>query len=70
MTPEGPDREEAPVPLMTVDEVAAWLRVSEKTVRKLASDGDLPGRKIGREWRFDRSEVAAWLHRQQGDGDR
>lgn len=39
-------------PLWTVEEVASYLRLSPTTVRAMARRGDLPGRKVGRVWRF------------------
>lgn len=48
---------------MTLDEVAALLRVSERTVSDWANKGELPGGKLGTSWRFKRSEVERWLNR-------
>lgn len=42
---------------MTAVEAAELLHVSTKTVLKLARCGELPGRKIGREWRFARNSL-------------
>lgn len=39
--------------IMTVKEVADFLRLKEPTVCRLASDGKLPGVKVGKSWRFD-----------------
>jgi excisionase family DNA binding protein len=47
--------------VLTLEQLAELLQVDEKTVRKLATDGELPGRKIGREWRFSRQAVLGWL---------
>lgn len=43
--------------VLTTDEAASLLRVSTKTVLALARDGALPGEKVGRAWRFLRSDV-------------
>lgn len=45
--------------VLTTDEAAALLRVSTKTVLALAREGALPGEKVGRAWRFLRSDVLA-----------
>lgn len=45
--------------VLTTDEAAALLRVSTKTVLALARGGTLPGEKVGRAWRFLRSDVLA-----------
>jgi excisionase family DNA binding protein len=47
--------------VMTLDEVAEWLQVDEEDVEKLANAGELPGRRIGDEWRFARQAVLDWL---------
>ncbi|WP_111510251.1 helix-turn-helix domain-containing protein [Mycobacterium kyogaense] len=45
--------------VLTTEEAAALLRVSTKTVLGLARNGTLRGEKIGRAWRFLRSDVLA-----------
>jgi excisionase family DNA binding protein len=47
--------------VLTTAQLADLLQVDEKAVRDLARRGELPGRKIGRDWRFSRSAVLAWL---------
>jgi len=47
--------------VLTVEQLAQLLQVDEKTVRTLAAKGDLPGRKLGRHWRFSRQAVLEWL---------
>jgi len=42
---------------MTPSEVAALLKIHLKTVYKLAEKGTIPGNRIGRSWRFSRSDV-------------
>jgi excisionase family DNA binding protein len=51
--------------VLTADEAASLLRVSTKTVLVLARDGVLPGEKVGRAWRFVRSDLLRHL-REQG----
>lgn len=51
------------VELMTVEEVASYLRVTEKTVYRLLKRGDIPATKVGRRWRFDREAIDDWLQR-------
>jgi PTS system nitrogen regulatory IIA component len=48
---------------MTLDEVADYLRVSERTVSEWAARGEIPGGKLGTSWRFKRSEVEQWVNR-------
>ena len=48
--------------LMTLQEVADYLRVTEKTVYRLLKRGRIPAVKVGRQWRFDRKSIDKWLH--------
>jgi excisionase family DNA binding protein len=47
--------------VLTVEQAAVLLQVEPDDVSALADAGELPGRKIGDEWRFLRSAVLAWL---------
>lgn len=47
--------------VLTADEAATLLRVSTKTVLTLARDGSLPGEKVGRAWRFLRSDLLEYV---------
>jgi excisionase family DNA binding protein len=47
--------------VLTTAEAAQLLRVGEGTVRDLAARGELPGRKLGRHWRFSRRALLEWL---------
>jgi excisionase family DNA binding protein len=49
------------VEVMTAAEVAELLRSDETTVTEMADRGDLPGRKLGEEWRFSRAAMLDWL---------
>jgi PTS system nitrogen regulatory IIA component len=48
--------------IMTIEEVAAYLRVSERTVYDWAHKGELPGGKLGTTWRFKRMDVENWVN--------
>ncbi len=48
--------------IMTIEEVADYLRVSERTVYDWAQKGDLPGGKLGTTWRFKREDVENWVN--------
>jgi excisionase family DNA binding protein len=47
--------------VLDVEEVADLLSVSPWTVREQARLGRLPGRKVGKEWRFSRQGLLEWL---------
>lgn len=48
--------------ILTVMEVAQFLRVPKSTVYKLARGGELPASKIGKHWRFLRRDIHEWMH--------
>ena len=48
--------------ILTIDEVAKYLRVSERTVYEWAQKGDIPSGKIGTVWRFKKSELEQWVN--------
>ncbi len=47
--------------VMTLEEAAAFLKISETTVYQLLRDGQLKARKVGREWRFLKSSLVTYL---------
>ena len=47
--------------IMTLKEVADYLRMSEKTVSRMAQEGRIPAQKLARQWRFQRSAIASWM---------
>ncbi len=47
--------------ILTIPEVAALLKIAEKTVYVLAQRGDLPGFKVGGQWRFSRAAINKWI---------
>lgn len=47
--------------VMTVDDVAAYLQVSDRTVYNLVADGQIPAVKIAGKWRFLKTAVDRWL---------
>jgi excisionase family DNA binding protein len=47
--------------VLTLDEAAELLRVDPKQMQKLAANGEVPGRKVGAEWRFSRTGLLNWL---------
>lgn len=51
----------APLEVLTLAQVADLLQVDESAAAELAESGELPGRRVGEEWRFSRAAVLAWL---------
>ena len=60
-TPQGVSGPSALQTLLTVRDVATWLRVHEKTIYEWAEKGKLPCFKLGNRLRFDASDVSRWL---------
>jgi excisionase family DNA binding protein len=52
--------------ILTLPEVAEFLRVAEKTVYQLAQRGELPVFKVGGMWRFRATAVEPWIDRRTG----
>lgn len=48
--------------IVTIEEVAKYLRVSDRTVYDWAQKGELPAGKIGTVWRFKKSEIEKWVN--------
>lgn len=49
--------------LMTVEEVARYLRVTKKTIYRLLAQRSIPATRIGSQWRFDVASIRKWLRR-------
>ena len=51
--------------IMTMEEVADYLKLKLKTAYAIAARGDIPGFKVGGSWRFRRSEIEKWIRKQE-----
>ena len=47
--------------ILTIDEAAALLRIPRSSVYKLAQQGKIPAKKVGRHWRFHRQTIVNWV---------
>jgi excisionase family DNA binding protein len=54
--------------IVTARELSGYLKLSDSTIYKLASTGELPGFKIGDSWRFDLEEVVERIKEKRGAG--
>jgi len=50
-----------PEDILTIREVADYLKVTERTLYRLVQDGKLPAFKVGNSWRFRRADIDAWI---------
>lgn len=55
----APDNE-----ILTIEEVAAWLRLKPQTIYKWAQEKRIPAVKLGKEWRFRKTILDRWLDEQ------
>lgn len=53
--------------IMTVQEVARYLRVHAITVYRMIRLGQLPAIRVGRGWRFKKDEIDSWLHKHESN---
>ena len=54
--------------ILTVEEVAAYLRVSQESVLEWAQTGEIPAGKLSGSWRFKKSEVSRWVDEKLSGG--
>ena len=53
-----------PGQIMTLDEVAAYLKVGKRTVYRLVAAKKIPAFKVGGTWRFSRADIDGWIRQQ------
>tara|TARA_R110001583_G_scaffold165023_1_gene317485 strand:- start:5071 stop:5247 length:177 start_codon:yes stop_codon:yes gene_type:complete len=51
--------------ILTLKELAEYLKLTEKTAYRLAAEGKLPGFKVGGSWRFKSEDINAWIEEQK-----
>jgi excisionase family DNA binding protein len=55
--------------MLTIGDVARYLKLKPQTIYRWVQDGKLPGAKIGKAWRFRRSSIERWVDTyMKGDG--
>lgn len=47
--------------ILTIEEVATYLKAGRRTVYRLAANGQIPAFKLGGVWRFQRAELDRWI---------
>jgi len=58
-------RREEPDMIMTVNEIAQYLRVHATTIYRLLKENRVPAFRVGSDWRFSRRAVDRWMLSQQ-----
>ncbi|MBD3380461.1 MAG: helix-turn-helix domain-containing protein [Candidatus Omnitrophica bacterium] len=51
--------------VMTVEELAKYLKMKVVTIYKHAQEGRIPGFKVGSKWRFKKETIDEWISRQE-----
>ncbi len=46
---------------LTIDELVSYLKMGRTKLYTMAQKGEIPGSKIGSQWRFDREEIDEWI---------
>jgi len=59
--PTGDQMSDKPDEILTIDEVAAYLKAGKRTVYRLVASGQIPAFKLGGTWRFRRGELDQWI---------
>lgn len=54
--------------ILTIKEVAEYLKVNERTVYRLAGAKKIPAFKVGGSWRFSRADIDSWIKQQSMEG--
>ena len=55
--------------VMTIDDLANYLKLSKSALYKLCAEGKVPGQKVGRHWRFHKAVIDRWLGDQEPPAD-
>ena len=50
--------------ILTIGEVAEYLKVTERTIYRLAAAKKIPAFKVGGSWRFSRIDIDSWIRQQ------
>ena len=67
-SPVGEIMKDEPGQILTLDEVAAYLKVGKRTVYRLAAAKKIPAFKVGGIWRFSRADIDGWIRQQSMEG--
>ena len=54
--------------ILTIKQVAEYLKVTERTIYRLAGAKKIPAFKVGGSWRFARADIDAWIKQQSMEG--
>ncbi|OGP84696.1 MAG: DNA-binding protein [Deltaproteobacteria bacterium RBG_16_58_17] len=52
---------ESPGDVLTIEELATYLKISKSSLYKIVREGKIPAQKVGRHWRFRKGAIDLWL---------
>ena len=55
-----------PGDVLTIEELAAYLKIPKSTLYKIVREGKIPSQKVGRHWRFRKVAIDHWLEAARG----
>lgn len=53
--------------ILTLQELAVYLKIPESSLYKIVREGKVPARKVGKHWRFSRAAIDAWISQKNKD---
>lgn len=53
--------------IMTVKDVASYLKLNERTVYRMTTSAKIPAFKVGTSWRFKREDLEKWIEEQKNN---
>ena len=53
--------------ILTLEELAIYLKIPKSTLYKLVQEGRVPGQKLGKQWRFAKKAVDQWFEQQHSN---
>ena len=53
--------------VLTVKQVAEFLQMNERTIYKLAKQGDIPSFKVSNQWRFLKKDIESWVEQKKSE---
>lgn len=54
--------------ILTIKQVADYLKVTERTIYRLSAAKQIPAFKVGGSWRFSRIDIDSWIKQQSMEG--
>ena len=56
--------------ILTIEELAVYLKIPKSTLYKLVRDGSVPSKKVGKHWRFHKEAIDQWMKQRPNSAKR